>query len=86
MKSIVVLEILLCALTLGLGSCGSLPERVDMVAEGDTSFTVFCVPSACRQRAADLCHAQGYAHYDILEQLKGDELGEGRGIVIQCKA
>jgi hypothetical protein len=86
MKSTFVLAILLCALSFGLGGCGSAPERVDMIAEGDSSFTVFCATAACGQKAANICHAQGYPHYDILDELKGDELGEGRGIVIQCKA
>jgi hypothetical protein len=87
MKSPFILAILLCALCFGLGSCANAPERVDLIAEGDTKFTVFCAAApACRQRAADLCRAQGYSLYDILEQLKGDELGEGRGIVIECKA
>jgi hypothetical protein len=87
MKFTVVLTILLCALSFALGGCGNAPERVDMIAEGDTSFTVFCAATpACRQRATDICRAQGYSRYDILEQLRGDELGEGRGIVIQCKA
>jgi hypothetical protein len=86
MKSNFVLTVLLGALSFGLGSCGNLPERVDLIAEGDTSFMVFCAASACGKRAADICHAQGYSHYDILEQLQGDDLGEGRGVVIQCKA
>jgi hypothetical protein len=82
--------VLLCALSFGccgLGSCGTAPERVEMIAEGDTSFTVFCTsPPDCRKRAAKLCQAQGVGPlYDILEQLKGDELGEDRGIVIQCR-
>jgi hypothetical protein len=85
MKFTFVLAILLCALSFGLGSCGYAPERVEMIAPGDTNFTVYCATtSACRQRATDLCQAQGYPHYDIMEQLKGDEVGEGRGIAIQC--
>jgi hypothetical protein len=51
MKSTFVLPILLCALSFGLGDCGNVPERVDMIAEGDTSFTVFCAaaPAASGQ-------------------------------------
>jgi hypothetical protein len=86
MQKTFVVIILFCVLSIGLGSCGSAPERVDMIADGDTSFMVFCSASTCGQRAASICHTQGYSHYDVLDQLKGDDLGEGRGIVIQCKA
>jgi hypothetical protein len=86
MRSSFVLAILPCALSFGLGSCGNAPERVELIAEGDSSFVVFCAASACGKRAADICHAQGYSQYEILERLQGDDLGEGRGIVIQCKA
>ena len=85
MKSAYVLAILLW-LSFGQGSCGYAPERVEMIAPGDTNFTVYCTTTfACRQRATDLCQAQGYPRYDIMEQLKGDELGEGSGIAIQCR-
>jgi hypothetical protein len=83
MKSTFALAILLCVLSLGLEGCGNAPERVDMIADGDTSFMVFCAASTCGQRASNICHAQGYSHYDILDQLNGDELGEGKGIIIQ---
>jgi hypothetical protein len=85
MKPIFVLSILLCALGLGLGGCDNSPDRVNLVADGDTSFMVTCAASACGQRAAEICHAQGYSRYDILERTKGDDLGEGGGIIIQCK-
>jgi hypothetical protein len=85
MKSPFAFAILLCAVSLGLGGCGNLPERVDMIAAGDTSFMVFCTASTCGERATDICHAQGFSRYDIVDRLKGDELGEGGGIVIQCK-
>jgi hypothetical protein len=85
MKSIIA--ILLCALSFGLGSCGNAPERVDMIAPGGTSFTVFCTTaSVCRERATDQCKAQGYSHFVIVEQLNGDGVDEGKGIIIQCKA
>jgi hypothetical protein len=85
MKS--TIAILLCALSFGLGSCGNAPERVDMSAPGGTSFTVFCnTTSVCRERATDQCKAQGYSHFDILQQVNGDGLDEGKGIIIQCKA
>jgi len=86
MKFTFALAILLGALSLGLGGCGNLPDRVDMIADGDTSFMVFCTASTCRERATDICRAQGYSRYDILDRLKADDLGEGGGIVIQCKA
>jgi hypothetical protein len=83
MKSSVAM--LLCALSVALGGCGYSADRVDMVADGDTNFTVYCpTTSACRQKATDRCKEQGYAHFDIVETLKGDDLGEGKGVVIQC--
>jgi hypothetical protein len=84
MKSTVAM--LLCALSFGLGGCGNSADRVDMVAEGDTNFTVYCATmSACRQKATDRCQEQGYPHFDIVETLKGDDLGEGKGVAIQCR-
>jgi hypothetical protein len=86
MKSTYVLAISLCALSFGLESCGYAPERVEMIVPGETNFTVYCTTtSACRERATDLCQAQGYPRYNITEQFKGDELGEGSGIAIQCR-
>jgi hypothetical protein len=87
MKSTFVLALLLCALGFGLCSCGDAPEHIELIAPGDTNFTVFCATaSVCRQRATDRCKAQGFSHFDILEQLNGDDLGEGKGVVIQCRA
>ena len=74
----------LCALVLGLGGCAYSPGPVDWVAEGDSSFIVTCAPSACAQRATAICNAQGFSRYEILERRRGDDLGEGGGIVIQC--
>jgi hypothetical protein len=56
-----------------------------MIAEGDSSFMVYCAASACAKKATDRCHAQGFSRYDTVEQVKGDEQGEGGGIVVQCK-
>jgi hypothetical protein len=84
MKSIVI--ILLCALSFALTSCGNAPEHVDTIAPGGTSFTVFCATTTvCRERAAEQCKARGYSHFDIVGQLNGDGVDEGKGIIIQCK-
>ena len=77
-----VLGMLLCVV---LAGCGNAPERVDMIAEGDSRFMLHCAPSDCRKRATDTCQAQGYSRYDVVEQVKGDEQGEGGGLTIQCK-
>jgi hypothetical protein len=74
-----------CALVLGLGGCDYSPGPPNFVTEGDSSFIVTCVPSACAQRATAICLAQGYSRYDILERRQGDALGEGGAIVVQCK-
>jgi hypothetical protein len=85
MKPIVVLSMPLCALSLGLGGCDYSPGPPNFVTERDSSFIVACVLSKCGQKATAICRDQGYSHYDILEQRKGDELGEGSAIVVQCK-
>jgi hypothetical protein len=46
---------------------------------------VTCAASVGGQRADEICRAQGYSSYDILERMKGDKLGEVGGILIQCK-
>jgi hypothetical protein len=85
MQSIFVLSIPLCALVLGLGGCAYSSGPVEMITEGDSNFIVTCAPSACAQRATAICQAQGFSRYDIVERRQGDDLGEGGGIVIQCK-
>jgi hypothetical protein len=85
MKLIFVLLLLTPALGLGLGGCDYSLSRVNMVADGDTSFMVTCAASVCGQRADEICRAQGYSSYEILERMKGDDLGEVGGILIQCK-
>jgi len=85
MKPIFVLSVPLCAFVLGLGGCSYTPGPVDMVNEGDSSFVVTCAPSTCAKRATAICQQQGFSKYDILERRQGDDLGEGGGIVIQCK-
>ena len=84
MKPIFVLSMPLCAL-LGLAGCDYSPGPPNFVTERDSSFIVTCVPSACAQRATAICQAQGYSRYDILERTRGDDLGEGGAIVVQCK-
>ena len=84
MKHIFVLSIPLCTL-LGLGGCDYSTGPPNFVTERDSSFIVTCVPSACAQRATAICQAQGYSRYDILERRRGDDLGEGDAIVVQCK-
>lgn len=83
MKPIFVLSLLV--LGLWLGGCDYSLSRVNMVADGDASFMVNCAASACGQRATEICLAQGYSRYDIVERIKRDDLGEVGGIVIQCK-
>jgi hypothetical protein len=85
MKPIFILSLLAPALGLGLGGCDYSLSRVNLVADGDTSFMVTCAASVCGQRADEICRAQGYSSYDILERIKGDDLGEVGGILIQCK-
>jgi hypothetical protein len=84
-KPIFVRAIPLCALVLGLGGCDYSSSPPNFVTEGDSSFLVTCAPSACAQRANAICRAQGYSRYDILERRRGDDLGEGGAIVVQCK-
>jgi hypothetical protein len=84
-KPIFVPSIPLCALVLGLGGCDYSSGPPNFVTEGDSSFIVNCAPSACAQRATAICRAQGYSRYDILERRRGDDLGEGGSIVVQCK-
>jgi hypothetical protein len=84
MKPILLLSITVCVV--GLGGCGDYaPPPVNLVTEGDSSFIVTCAPSACAKRATAICQAQGYPNYVILERRQGDDLGEGGGIVVQCK-
>ena len=80
---IFVLFMPLCALV--LGGCDYSSGPVNMVNEGDSSFVVACAPPACAKRAAAICQKQGFSKYDILEQRQGDDLGEGGGVVVQCK-
>jgi hypothetical protein len=82
MKPIFVLSIMLC---MGLGGCDYSPGPVNLVTDGDSSFIVTCAPSACAKRATAICQDQGYPNYIVLERRPGDDLGEGGGIVIQCK-
>jgi hypothetical protein len=84
-KYTVVVAILLCTLSFGLGGCATEPEHVDMIAEGDSSFMVYCAPSACRKKATARCQSQGFSRYDVVEEIAGDERGDASGVVIQCK-
>jgi hypothetical protein len=70
-----------------LTGCSDLPrlDRVDFTSEADSSFMVACSKGNCHERAEAICSRQGFAKYDIIEETRGDELGEGRGVVIQCK-
>jgi hypothetical protein len=83
-----ILSSLLCALSLGLSGCSEFNSlgRINLVADNDTTFMVVCAGDACAQKASETCKAQGYSRYDIVDQTQGDDLGEARGVVIQCKA
>lgn len=85
MRSALVLAVPLCALSFGLGGCSADPGPVDMIAEGDSHFMLYCAPSACRKKATARCQSQGFSRYDLVEELPGDERGDGSGVVIQCK-
>jgi hypothetical protein len=77
---------LLIVSAITLSGCGSELSPVYHVIDGDDVFMLACEHTACKYAARETCLDQGFDRYEILEWHAGDEIGEGRGATIRCKA